>query len=70
MKRNKMALFKNLLHGAGTVLNIHPHTPKRVRRFRSPPSYDAEAIKKDFERIGNDLWKVIDEHREPGQQIS
>ncbi|RWX48292.1 hypothetical protein VT98_11691, partial [Candidatus Electrothrix communis] len=30
--RNEMTLFKNLLHGAGTILNIHPHTPKRIRR--------------------------------------
>ncbi|MCI5140460.1 MAG: hypothetical protein D3909_01740 [Candidatus Electrothrix sp. ATG1] len=63
-----MALLKNLLHGAGTVLNIHPHTRKRVRRFRSSPSSDTEAIKKDFEKIGNDLWKVIDEYKETGQQ--
>ncbi len=59
-----MTVIKNLLFGAGTVLNIQPQTPKRRYRFYSKSFSDAEAIRKDFDKVGQDLWKIINEQKE------
>ena len=63
-----MTLFQNILHGAGTVLNINPQTPKRINKFYSKSLSDSEAIKRDFENIGKDLWKVINEQKKSKNQ--
>ena len=59
-----MSLLQNLLHGAGTVLAISPRTPIRRNKYFVQSGSASEAIKKDFERVGYDLWKVIDEQKE------
>jgi len=58
-----MTLFQNILHRAGTVLNINPQTPKRINKFYLKTSSDSEAIKRDFQNIGKNLWKVINEQK-------
>ncbi len=55
--------LRTLLRGVGSVLDIAPGTGvrgfrQRVQRVR-PYGTDAEALRRDLERIGRDMWKAV-----------
>jgi hypothetical protein len=51
--------LQNLLRGVGSVVDIYPSD--RVRKIH-PYQSDIEALHRDVERIGKDMWKVIDKN--------
>lgn len=53
-----MYSLQNILHGASTVLEILPRTPK-VRHRYVPPSSDSAAIAQDFQAVGSSITKVL-----------
>jgi len=59
-----MTLVQNILHGAGTVLELCPQTTKRQNKFFVKRMSDAQAIASDFEAVGQDIWKVLDDQKE------
>lgn len=51
---------KQLLKGAGSVLDLYPRSPVRVRaRQARPYKSDAEALYSDSKRVGADMWKAL-----------
>ena len=52
-------MMKNFLEGMGSVLSIYP--PERNIKIEIPTESDEEALKKDWEAIGNDMRYVIKE---------
>jgi hypothetical protein len=60
-------LIRNLLRGASTVLVLWPEARKVLLRAR-PYRSDAEALRRDWDQVGKDLWKAFDQ--ETAAQIS
>ncbi|MBU0568021.1 hypothetical protein KKC52_08230 [bacterium] len=50
-------LIKNLLRGAGSVINIWPNSNHQQKAY--PHKSDAEALRQDWERIGRDFRCAI-----------
>lgn len=55
---NTMSALQNMLHGAATVFQLFPETPRHPPLYTPPPS-DSHALRGDFEAVGNDLWVAI-----------
>lgn len=53
-------LLKNLLRGAGSILEILPAPRTRTRKLYNPPSSDSDALRQDWEKVGQDMWQAID----------
>lgn len=52
--------IKNIVRGAGSILEIWPHKNHRdfYTRFNAN---ETEALRKNWERVGQYLWKAIDQ---------
>lgn len=65
--------MKSFLRGYGSILNIFPSEPApkiSVKfHFRTHnEKTDVEALRKDWEAIGKDIWSAIDEYNSsPGK---
>ena len=57
-----MFFTKNMIRGIGSVINIAPGTNTKIRSYgynNNPAQTDFNALKNDFETIGNDLRIVM-----------
>jgi len=45
-------------------LELCPQTTKRQNKFFVKRMSDAQAIASDFEAVGQDIWKVLDDQKE------
>lgn len=63
VRRFNRSTIKNMIYGAGTILEIHPKPiPDRGMKpvFYKPSGSAAEAIKADWGKVGYTLSYVID----------
>lgn len=51
-------LLKNIMRGAGSTLDILPAPGRRQRDFNAYHGTDGQALTKDWEKVGGDLWKA------------
>jgi len=57
-------LIKNLLRGAGSIMAIYPAESAAARaRAIHPYRTDAEALRRDWNRVGQDLWGAMDTYK-------
>jgi hypothetical protein len=52
--------FQSFFRGLGSVVDIYPDN-NRIKKIH-PYQSDIEALRRDVERIGKDMWKVIDKN--------
>lgn len=52
----KRSTIRNIVQGVGTVLEIAPAERARVHRHVQS---DEEAIRSDWQAVGDDLWSVM-----------
>jgi hypothetical protein len=55
-------LLKNILNGAGSVVDVWPSTGDRVQRDH-PFKSDADALRNDWLRVGNDIANAIEKEK-------
>ena len=55
-------LYKNLIRGAGYIIDIAPKRKRRIMEtiYYRPYESDLEAIRSDWERVGHIFKEVID----------
>jgi hypothetical protein len=53
--------LENYLHGAATVLELWPSERNLEIRKQKSQQDDLEAIRRDWERVGYDLHRVIEQ---------
>ncbi len=53
-----MTALKNFLKGMGSALDLFPENRKK-KGFTLPTHSDAEAIRKDWEKVGEDIQDKI-----------
>lgn len=59
VSHNVGKILNNLARGVGTLLDISPAPRRGQAGDRLPPLSDAEAIRKDWQQVGEDLWEAI-----------
>lgn len=55
-----MSTSRNILYGITTALELFPSPSRRKVKIRS----DAERLQGDWEKIGKDLWRVLEHGKE------
>jgi hypothetical protein len=53
LRSAKMMTFKDFLQGVGSVLTLYP--PENGARLHLPQESDEDAIRRDWETVGNDI---------------
>jgi hypothetical protein len=59
MEKKIVRMAKNIVKGAGSVIELSPVQGKYTLRYYSQNRHDAEALRKDWERVGETLSHVI-----------
>lgn len=59
--------MRNFLKGYGSVLNLFPSTPPpqitvKIHPKQDGPQSDQEALRKDWEAIGKDMWSAMNDY--------
>jgi len=66
MKKYDTAEIKNFIRGAGSIMEIFPpiRQPEGLKRYYYRPALtDSEALKRDWEKVGNSLKIVINRQK-------
>ena len=51
--------FNDFLKGYGSIFNLFPEDEK-ITHFNIPTTSDEEAVSKDWETVGNDLYNAME----------
>lgn len=51
--------FTNMLRGVGSVIELFPTLRPNVHKIYRPSSSDAEALRRDMSKVGQDLWRAL-----------
>lgn len=64
ISKRKESFWRNFLDGAASIFSIFPSEPaKGIPSFQEMfPKSDEEALRSDWEKIGQDMQKAIESH--------
>ena len=57
-------LLRNILVGAGSILNLYPTLSRRRYIFYNPAPTDVDAIQEDWVEVGHDLSTAMTNEKE------